>query len=133
MRVPAKNPCGSCPYRKDVPSGVWSEDEYDKLPRFDAPTGEQPPAVFMCHQQDGRICAGWAGCHDMNESLGLRVAVSLDMLTPDEHDAVLDYTTPTPLWGSGAEAAAHGMEEVYEPGERARRTVQKLKRKGVAE
>ena len=24
-------PCSSCPYRKDVPSGVWAHHEYEKL------------------------------------------------------------------------------------------------------
>lgn len=24
-------PCETCPYRRDVPSGVWSADEYRKL------------------------------------------------------------------------------------------------------
>lgn len=55
IKAPAKNPCGSCPYRRDVPSGIWSEEEYDKLPQYDLPTGDQPPNVFLCHQQNGRL------------------------------------------------------------------------------
>ena len=79
MKAPAKNPCGSCPYRRDVPSGVWDESEYHKLPEFDKPTAEQPPRVFMCHQDNDRLCAGWVACHDMDESLGFRInAFSLD-------------------------------------------------------
>jgi hypothetical protein len=35
INPPAPKPCESCPYRKDVPSGVWSEGEYRKLPQYD--------------------------------------------------------------------------------------------------
>jgi hypothetical protein len=126
---PAKNPCGSCPYRRDVPSGVWSEEEYEKLPTFDGPTFEQPPSVFLCHQQDGRLCAGWTAVHDMDESMGLRIACSTERITPEDMDAIRDYTTTTPLFASGAEAAAHGMEEVFTPGEDAAKVIRKLKRR----
>lgn len=127
-RGPASAPCGSCPYRRDVPSGVWSEEEYAKLPPYDGPTWEQPPAVFMCHQQDGRICAGWAGCHDMYESMGLRLAVSFGM-TEADYQATLDYESPTPLFESGAAAAAHGRAEVEAPGEAAGRVIARLLRR----
>jgi hypothetical protein len=53
---PARNPCGSCPYRKDVPSGVWETLEYEKLPPYDGETFEQPFEAFFCHQQNGRLC-----------------------------------------------------------------------------
>jgi hypothetical protein len=36
--APTKYPCPSCPYRKDVPSGVWAPEEYDKLPAYDNDT-----------------------------------------------------------------------------------------------
>lgn len=64
-----------------MPSGVWHPDEYAKLPGFDRPTAEQPPGVFLCHQQNGRVCAGWAGCHDMAQSLGVRFAVQSGALS----------------------------------------------------
>ncbi len=126
MKRPAANPCGSCPYRRDVPSGVWEIEEYEKLPQYDLDTGEQPPGIFLCHQQDGRICAGWAGCHDMTQSLGIRLAASLGFLDASEVDAVFDYTTKTPLWDSGAEAAEHGMAEVHKPDADARKVIDKL-------
>jgi hypothetical protein len=129
VRGPAARPCGSCPYRRDVPSGVWHPDEYAKLPRFDADTPHQPPGVFLCHQQDGRICAGWAGCHDMQQSLGLRIACATGALSGDEMDAVLDFVSPVPLFGSGAEAAAHGLAELESPGAPARRVMEKVTRR----
>jgi hypothetical protein len=126
---PAKAPCRSCPYRRDVPSGVWSEDEYAKLPPYDMETAEQPHGVFFCHQQDGRVCAGWAGCHDMEENLALRFAIALDVLTPADADAVRDYESPVPLFESGRAAAEHGLADVDRPGPDAVRTIIRLERK----
>lgn len=125
---PAPNPCGSCPYRRDVPSGVWAADEYDKLPGYDRPTGEQPTGVFLCHRQDGRLCAGWCGTHDMNEALSIRLAAFAGQLDPADVDQVLDYQTPVPLFASGAEAAAHGLADLEQPGQRAVRVIKKLDR-----
>jgi len=124
---PAANPCGSCPYRRDVPSGVWEIEEYEKLPQYDNPTAEQPTAVFLCHQQNGRACAGWAGCHDMGESLGLRLACSMGAI--EDPEPFFDFETSTPLWDSGAEAAAHGVEDVVAPGPDAQRVIDKLVKK----
>ncbi len=80
IHAPTAAPCGSCPYRQDVPSGVWAADEYRLLPRFDLDTAFQPLHVFLCHQNTGHLCAGWCGTHDMVENLGLRVAAALDLL-----------------------------------------------------
>ena len=129
MKPPAPRPCGSCPYRRDIPSGVWEAEEYEKLPGYDLPTAEQPPSVFLCHQQDGRLCAGWVGCHDMDENLGLRFAAITGKLTEEEIDQVLDYQTDVALFESGAAAHAHGIAEVEEPGEKARQIARKLSKK----
>lgn len=129
---PAPRPCVSCPYRRDVPSGVWHPDEYAKLPAYDAATPFQPPGVFMCHQVDGRVCAGWAGCHDGRELLALRLAVVLGTLTPDEVGETIDYVSPVPLFGSGAEAAEHGMAEVDAPDEPAVAVMERITRKREA-
>lgn len=121
----AKAPCGSCPYRRDVPAGVWSADEYAKLPRYDGETFEQLKAgamgLFFCHQQDGKLCAGWVGCHDMHHAL----AVRLHPVDP----MVFDYESPVPLFASGAEAAAHGLSGVDNPDASARALIAKLDRK----
>lgn len=126
VQPPAPRPCGSCPYRRDVPSGVWAPEEYAKLPLFDGPTATQEPSVFLCHQQDGRLCAGWAAVHDMEHSLGLRLAVALGTIAPEDVDAVYDYTTDVELWPDGGQAAAHGMREVERPGDPARRLIDRL-------
>ena len=126
---PAARPCGSCPYRRDVPSGVWHASEYRKLPAYDNDTMGQPPHLFLCHQQDGRVCAGWAGCHDGAHLLALRVAAMSGTLTDDDLEATINYVSPVPLFGSGAEAAAHGLTDVDQPDERACRTIDTLTRK----
>lgn len=129
MRQPAPRPCVSCPYRRDVPSGVWAPEEYANLPDYDLPTGEQPYDVFGCHQQDGRLCAGWVAVHDMDESLGLRLAAAFGQLDADDLEAVRNYTTDVPVFASGAEAAAHGLARIEAPPSSARRMIAKLARR----
>ncbi len=124
---PAERPCGSCPYRRDVPSGVWTEDEYAKLPRYDAETGDQPTAMFACHRDDGRACAGWVATHDMDGCLALRLATVRGDVDPRPF---LDYRTTVATWRSGAEAAAHGLRDVLSPGPAARRLIEKLGTRG---
>lgn len=126
---PASRPCGSCPYRKDVPSGVWANSEYLKLPGYDRPTWDQPTGFFMCHQQDGRACAGWVAVHDMDESMAFRLAAARGDVVEEDVDAFLDYATDVPLFASGEEAAAHGLELVDCPPDEAARMITKLSRR----
>lgn len=129
IKRPAPRPCGTCPYRCDVPSGVWAEEEYEKLPDYDNEIHAQPPSVFMCHQQDGRLCAGWAAVHDMGHNLGLRLAVAMGMLDEDEADATIVYTTDVELWPDGQTARDFGVQEIIEPSMAAMKAVAKLERK----
>ena len=126
---PAERPCGSCPYRKDVPSGVWHADEYAKLPKYDLPTPEQPMSLFLCHQQDGHVCAGWAGCHDTDELFALRLRQP--ELAPEERQKIHDYVSPVPLFESGQEAAEHGLAEYDAISSRALTLQRNLRRKGI--
>lgn len=128
-RPPASRPCGSCPYRIDTPSGLWAAEEYDKLPRYDNDTAHQPSTAFYCHQQDGRLCAGWVGCHDMNHSMGLRIGMLSGHIPTEVFDAALDYSTDVALFESGAAAAEHGKADIEAPREKARRAIDKLHRK----
>jgi sarcosine oxidase delta subunit len=130
---PAPRPCTYCPYRRDVPSGVWSAEEYAKLARYDRPTWEQPPAVFRCHVHDrdserGTVCAGWAGCHDCDELMALRVGTLTGEIPVETAEAIRAYRSPVPLFDSGAEAAAHGMREILNPGPEARKAIRKIGR-----
>lgn len=125
---PRKNPCASCPYRKNVPSGVWDASEYQKLPGYDGETYEQEAvATFMCHQQDGCVCSGWLAHRDPEEML----AVRLGLIRGDLDPRCLDYTTDVPLFESGAEAAAHGMKQFSNPRDDAVAVINKITRKNA--
>jgi Family of unknown function (DUF6283) len=100
-----------------------------KAPKYDAPTHEQPPGLFLCHQRNGHLCAGWVATHPMEESLAVRFAVARGELTGDDFDAVLDYTTDVPLHPSGQAAANHGRAHLHDPDERARAIMGKITRR----
>jgi hypothetical protein len=124
---PAPNPCESCPYRCDVPSGVWSEEEYEKLRLYDGPLWAQPHNMFQCHQMTresdrARLCAGWVGTHQPTDLISVMIAVAQGKLDP----AIFDYTTPVPLFASGNEAADHGERDIENPSEEAMDMVEKI-------
>lgn len=108
-------PCHSCPYRRDVPSGVWATEEYDKLLPYDGETYEQPPGPFLCHDGNAKndLCRGWAECHG-RELLSLRLAVATHQMDGDEYAKLGDCDVP--LFDSAAEAAEHGRREIDAPG-----------------
>lgn len=122
----AKVPCGSCPYRKSTPSGVWAEEEYHKLIEYDADTSSQPPMVFLCHDGDAdrKLCKGWLACHGW-ELLAVRLAVIQGMLDVDE----TTFESPVPLHKSGRAAAEHGLRNLEQPDSKAQRMQHKLLRK----
>jgi len=103
---------------------VWAADEYEKLPRYDVDTAYQPWHVFECHQGDGAICAGWLACHGPYDLLGVRIGVA----TGTVHPSVTEFSTDVEVFGSGAEAAAHGVAEIDCPSPEAIDTVSKILR-----
>ena len=119
-------PCETCPYRRDVPSGVWSADEYEKLLAYDNCTYGQPPGVFYCHISPNFVCTGWAQVHAAHprrsyELLSLRLAESLS------GDMLKKIPAPTvPLFESGAEAAAHGLRDIERPSREAIQAIRKV-------
>jgi hypothetical protein len=122
---PRKNPCPTCPYRRDVASGVWDAEEYEKLVRYDGDTSGQDPRAFGCHSDGGEsLCAGWVAHRDPQEMLALRLGVAMGSVDP----AVMEYETDVPLFSSGAEAAAHGLADVEAPGVKARQAIKKITR-----
>jgi creatinine amidohydrolase/Fe(II)-dependent formamide hydrolase-like protein len=126
---PRKSPCASCPFRRDCPSGVWSEEEYDKLPGYDGPTWAQSPSVFFCHLSPEEACAGWAATFDMSQNLGLRIiAAHYDV----QWDAFLDYQTTVAVFESGAQAAEHGRAMLENPTEEAAAAIEKIEKQRAA-
>lgn len=131
LRPPAPRPCESCPYRRDVAAGIWAFEEYQKLRAYDAPTGEQPTAVFQCHQTDRdsatrRMCAGWVGCHGGADLLAPRIAYLDDRIDVDTYSAAVVYVSPVQLFASGSEAADHGQAGIPDPSSRAVQAIQKV-------
>lgn len=123
--LPRRTPCASCPYRQNVPSGIWSGDEYDKLARYDGEMGEQTSiAVFRCHQGAGDVCSGWLGHRDPADMLAVRIGIIRGDLDP----SCGEYTTDAPLFPTGAEAAAHGCHDIAAPSERAHQAIAKIVR-----
>lgn len=117
-------PCAACPYRRDVPSGVWAASEYDKLIDYDAETGDQPLSAFACHATPENLCHGWAVVHtNRGHEYDL---LALRMLSIGEHDIPV---TKVPLFSSGTEAAEHGKAEIENPSIETRRAVNKLLRR----
>lgn len=117
-------PCATCPYRAYVPAGVWHPEEYAKLPQYDEDTMYQPPAVFMCHQRDGHVCAGWLGVGDPSHLLAVRVGVMNGTVDP----SCMVYEPTVPLHASHTAAAVHGMSGVDDPGPDAEVAMAKLRR-----
>lgn len=128
--IPRPSPCASCPYRRSVPSGIWSVQEYDKLPAYDGDIPEQladpqqSTRVFTCHQSGEQVCAGWLGHREHPEDL---LAVRLGLTSSHLDPSCLDYTTEVDLFDSGAEAAEHGKQDIDAPGERARVAIDKVR------
>ena len=120
-----KVPCGTCPYRKDVPSGVWAANEYEKLPQYDGEIIEQlfkgGTTLFMCHQNSGRLCGGWLQTHGTGNLLAIR----LQSIDPSAYG----YTSKVEVFASGAEACAHGIAEIDGPSPAAKRKVAGLMKK----
>lgn len=120
-------PCSSCPYRRDCPSGVWEETEYEKLPAYDEDAFPPALSLFLCHHsalgKAETVCRGWLSVHA--ESPAARLAVLTGAVTNEQR-----YADPgVPLFSSGAEAAAEGLEDVPDPGPRAQALIDGLVRK----
>ncbi len=99
---------------------MWSEEEYNTLRGYDRPTFAQPVTLWLCHHHDRnsprrQVCAGWAGCHDGATLLAVRVALATGLLSVANARAVETYTSPVPLFASGAQAAEHGLADLDTP------------------
>lgn len=121
-------PCVSCPYRKDVPSGIWSSEEYDKIVPYDNETWLQPQRVFMCHQADGCLCRGWLDVHG-SELLGMRLACAKGEVDPGAVTKALGEGPAVPVFESAAAAAKHGRRAIKRPGRKARDMMNKIEKK----
>jgi hypothetical protein len=122
-----KESCTACPYRRDVPSGVWAASEYEKLAEYDNETFDQPFGIFHCHATPEVICHGWTvvhgrqkGAHDL---LALRMGAGMGVFSYDELEGIEEHT---PLFSSGTEACEHGKRDIEHPSQEAMDTVARL-------
>jgi len=122
-----KESCTACPYRRDVPSGVWAASEYDKLAGYDKETPDQPMGVFHCHATPEVICHGWAVVHGRQDKghdlLGLRLLAGMGQFDFNQLDEVKEGV---PLFSSGTEACEHGKRDIANPSPEARAVVERL-------
>lgn len=125
-RLPcASIPCGSCPYRRDTPPGIWDAAEYERLRDFaDKPNGIPSLGVFLCHQspfsRSNAVCRGWLSVE--RESIAVRLALIKGIVTQNQVEAEVRV----PLYTTGAEAAAAGLAGVEAPGRAAQRVIRRL-------
>lgn len=119
----AVNPCESCPYRRDVPPGVWHRSEYEKLRDYDE-THEPALGIFLCHHspnmEQEAICRGWLTVHA--DSIAVRLAVLQGNVTPDQRDAPVTV----PLFEDGNQAADAGIKGIRRPNDKARQIINRL-------
>lgn len=125
MHTIAPKPCHSCPYRQDVPSGVWDTSEYDKLLEYDKETFDQPTSVFLCHQQNGCLCRGWLDCHG-ERLLSIRLASSMGTVDNEQLCEAFDNGPAVPVFESGAAAAKHGKRGIKRLSKPAKTMIDKL-------
>lgn len=133
LLCPAR-PCPSCPYRRDVPSGVWHPEEYAKLALYDEQPGETPRLeTFRCHWQTatGRstVCVGWLGCHGL-DAVAVRLALAMGALTMDVVERAVG--TDVVLYESGTEAAVMGLRDINDPSPEAQAFIARLLFRGAA-
>ena len=113
-----KKACSACPYRKDVPSGVWDHAEYEKLRPYDAETWEQPSAAFMCHATPDFYCHGWAVVHTSRDH-------QYDLLALRFRPCEIPEPS-TEFFETADEAADWGQELADAPPDEAIATIEKL-------
>lgn len=122
-------PCTTCPYRRDVPSGIWAREEYEKLPLYDRrPDGGIGPLMtFHCHQepQIGKptVCRGWLSVH--LDCHAVRIAYFTGLLTKEQLASIPREIEPG-LYRSGREACRAGLKGIRRPGKKARAAIEKL-------
>jgi len=118
-------PCLACPYRRDVPSGLWAQSEYDKLRQYDRPTADQPFAVFACHATPEHLCHGWAHCHS-NRGGEFAGDHPFDLLALRIRGIPSPGPSPVPLFSNGNEAADWGTYDIEDPSPEAVETIARL-------
>lgn len=139
-------PCGTCPYRRSTPVGVWDQYEYDKLRAMDAIDPQEAMArsaageeislrkllgvIYNCHLNDGTICRGWLA--DQKRRNIPSIALRLELTRRPELVQTLekvDATDPD-LYDSVAEMCAANAEQPFPADNPKARKLLRLKQRG---
>ena len=130
LRVP-KKACDTCPYLRETPAGIWSAEEYEKLPTFDHDHEGMPVfATFLCHQTNATkvdtVCRGWLSTH--GDSIGARMAIMRKEIDPEDIPPAVEPE----YYATGREACDAGLAGLEEPGDEAQVKMSKLLARGAA-
>jgi hypothetical protein len=72
------------------------------------------------------VCSGWAGVHDTEHLLGLRLALTRGDMSAETFRAIVKYRSPIPLFASGTAAYEHGIRDIDNPSTAARAAIMKI-------
>ena len=125
-----KKPCPTCPYVKATPSGIWHQEEYEKLPGYDGPTELQNHKTFLCHYSDlpsekETLCQGWLDCHGADNLLALRFAYIMKKIGPEFRNKA----SGVEVYASGYEAMVAGLEDIEDPSSEAALKIKRLEKR----
>lgn len=117
-----REPCASCPYRRDTPPGIWDASEYRKLPAWDTQWGGN--GVFLCHHTPlidrKTVCRGWIVVHGNNLQARMTAMGGVELTEENVKP------TQAPLYDSGSQACRAGLRGVSRPKPEAKAVIQKL-------
>ena len=123
-----KKACDTCPYLKATPSGIWSEEEYRKLPKYDD-NESLTLSIFHCHQENATgvptVCRGWVST--ARESISVRLGVLQGLIAVEDLPNGLEDA----YYSSGHEACEAGLRDIDDPSEEALELLNKLLRRGA--
>lgn len=101
--VHRREPCEQCPWRRDVPTGVFPAEAYRLSARTAHDAGLHTFACHMSGAERPAVCAGFLIANSDN-NLAVRMAMAMGRF---DHDAV---SSTAPLYGSYREMAiANGV------------------------
>lgn len=94
MRWTTREPCASCPYRRDAPLRFWDASHFRDLLRADADPVEGP--IYGCHgtakmRAGPSVCAGWL--LDQKERGVPSIRLRLSLVFKPEAVAALEEVT----------------------------------------
>lgn len=138
LHIPKKG-CDTCPYRRDTPSGIWSEEEYRKLAKFDEPSigplglpDDNLFSTFHCHQENATgkptACRGWVWTH--GDTVGFRMAMFNGLIDPSDPNMPQEDESHI-YYDTGVEACEAGMVDIEEPSFEALLKVDSLVERGA--